>query len=144
MADEDELRLRHLADVQATIARMSQHSFVIRGWSVTLVSIVFTVLGTQGRNLRLLAVVALAPAVIFWGLDAYYLRQERLFRRLHAAVARRLLDGAEAPDVRPLDMGVAEYQDEVPGFWRTLVAPHVLAIPATLIVLTLGYTLLLD
>ncbi len=33
------------------------------------------------------AALALFPALAFWGLDAYYLRQERLFRALHDAVA---------------------------------------------------------
>src|SRR6266704_4015267 len=115
MATEDDLRLRHLADVQAVIERLSQHSFVIRGWSVTLVSVVFAILSTRERTQSWPVLIALAPALVFWILDAHYLRQERLYRCLYLAAGRRLT--------------------------RTLFASHVLAIPAMLTVLIVTYHL---
>jgi hypothetical protein len=139
---ETELRLRHLEDVQAIITRLSQNSFVIRGWSVTLVSVVFAIISTRAHGSQALLLIALMPALIFWGLDAYYLRQERMFRKLYTAVAHRLTAGAAAPEVSPFDMDASRYADEVAGFFATLFAGHVLAIPAMLSVLALGYTVL--
>ncbi|MBQ1023409.1 hypothetical protein [Micromonospora sp. C95] len=40
--NDEELRVKHLADIQATVSRLAQNSFTIRGWSVTLVSVVIT------------------------------------------------------------------------------------------------------
>jgi len=41
MTREEQLRMKHLDYVSAVIGRMSQSSFAIRGWSVTLVTVVF-------------------------------------------------------------------------------------------------------
>src|SRR6266568_4303355 len=141
MATEDDLRLRHLADGQAVIERLSQHSFVIRGWSVTLVSVVFAILSTRERTQSWPVLIALAPALVFWILDAYYLRQERLYRCLYLAAGRRLTDGEAGPDVAPFDMDVSRYSSHVRSFTRTLFASHVLAIPAMLTVLIVTYHL---
>jgi hypothetical protein len=138
---EDEFRLRHLTDIQVAIERLSQHSFVIRGWSLTLVSLVLAFLSRQGPHSAALAALALVPALVFWGLDAYYLRRERLFRQLYVAAARRLLEGPNGPDVKPFDMDVDKYRELTPRFVETLFVGHVIAVPATLIVLTVALTL---
>jgi hypothetical protein len=79
-------RRKHFEIIQAVIARMAGNSFLIRGWSVTLLAALFA-LAAQGAN-RSFAVIAYFPCVMFWCLDTYYLRQERLFRGLYdAAVA---------------------------------------------------------
>lgn len=137
---EDDLRLRHLADVQAVITRMSQNSFIVRGWSVTLVSVVFAILGTRSGGSRMLALFALVPALIFWGLDTYYLRQERRFRCLYAAVARQLSDDGRTVEPVPLfDMEARRYVTAEPRFVATLFTGHVIAIPAMLAAVVLGY-----
>lgn len=73
----------HLQMIQGVISRMAGNSFMLKGWAVTLISAVFA-LAAQGANPRI-AFVAYLPAVTFWLLDAYYLWQERLFRRLYDA-----------------------------------------------------------
>ena len=77
-------KTKHLEFIQAVINRLSTNSFLLKGWSVILVSALFVV-SAQSSNL---AVVFLAylPACIFWGLDGYYLWQERLFRKLYDLV----------------------------------------------------------
>jgi hypothetical protein len=111
MTRDDEFRLRHLADIQAVIARLSQSSFAIRGWSVTLVSIVFAIFVTAGGD-HVMIFTTLIPTAIFWTLDAYYLRKERLFRQLHNAAARQLTqpNPDEALAVMPFDMSTDRYR----------------------------------
>jgi len=46
----DEDQRKHLELIQAVITRMAGNSFLIRGWSVTLVSALFT--GSKGRRAR--------------------------------------------------------------------------------------------
>ena len=70
---------------------MAGNSFLIKGWSVTLVSALFA-LAAAGTN-PLFVFLAYFPAFAFWALDAYFLRQERLFRKLHDHV-RGLPDAA--------------------------------------------------
>ncbi|MEV6965009.1 hypothetical protein AB0M47_07815 [Hamadaea sp. NPDC051192] len=136
MGVDDELRLRHLADVQATISRLSQNSFAVRGWAVTLVSFVLAILGTraQGPSAVILGVIPIA--VIFWFLDAYYLRQERLFRRLYTAVGSSIAADErgepEQPAVPLFDMSVDAYSADAPSLIATLLTWHVVAIPGIL------------
>jgi hypothetical protein len=137
---DDDFRIKHLDNIQAVITRLAQSSFTIRGWSVTLVSVFFAILVSASRAGGIVF-TALVPTVIFWCLDAYYLRQERLFRQLHAAAARRLVAGesSDVPNVVPFDMSTDPYRTLVPTLPRTLIAPNVLAIPAVLVMLIVGY-----
>jgi len=140
MAPSAEVQLRYLADIQSIIARLSQNSFIIRGWSVTLVSIIFAIVSTQRADNRGYALLALPPALIFWALDAYYLRRERSFRRLYVTVGKEMLAGRL--DERIFEMDTGDFDDAVPGFGRTVLAGHVMVIPAMLIVLAIGLAVL--
>jgi hypothetical protein len=133
-----ELRLKHLDDIGAVIGRLSHQSFIIRGWSVTLVSVVLVIIGAQEHRSDAPILLALFPTFIFWGLDAYYLRQERLFRRLYATVGRRLADG-DGSRADLFDMNFRQQRHEVQGLARTMVAGNVLAIPVMLVCLIVGY-----
>ncbi|GAA4708322.1 hypothetical protein [Phytohabitans rumicis] len=140
MTSDEELRLRHLDHIQGIITRLAQNSFTVRGWSVSLVSVVLAVLSTQDSSAGL-APIALVPALVFWGLDAYYLRGERLYRQLYRAVANRIVAGPGAPDVSPFDMDLGRYTATVPTFARTLLTLNVLTIPALLVVGVATYRL---
>jgi hypothetical protein len=137
MTEDVTVRLKHLDAIQGVISRLSQNSFTIRGWSVTLVSVVFAILSTKD-NARGLVLVTLLPAVIFWWLDAYYLRQERLFRRLYAAAAGTLGANPAPGGPAAFDMDPGPYKKEA-GFLGTLFAPNVLAIPMTLSAVIIAY-----
>ena len=72
---------KHLEFIQAVINRLATDSFRMKGWSVTVVAAVLTLLARDGR--LEFAYVALVPVLAFWGLDGYFLQQERLFRGLY-------------------------------------------------------------
>ena len=72
---------KHLEMIQSVITRMAGNSFLIRGWSVTLVSALFALAAKDAE--RAFAAVSYFPCVMFWCLDAYYLSQERKFRSLY-------------------------------------------------------------
>lgn len=75
---------KHLELVQGVINRMASNSFMLKGWAVTLVAGIFALAGKDTDKLYFL--VAYVPVLIFWGLDAYYLLQERLYRSLYEKV----------------------------------------------------------
>jgi hypothetical protein len=75
---------KHLALIQGAVNRLAGNSFSLKGWSVTLVSALLA-LAAKDAAPGLVA-IALLPAITFWGLDGYFLAQERLFRRLYAKV----------------------------------------------------------
>ena len=104
-ADQPEVdRATYLELIQGVISRMAGNSFLLKGWSVTLAAALLAVAANEAR--ARFSAVALLPAFAFWGLDAYYLRQERLFRCLfdHVRLAsdERLRELAEGRVARSL------------------------------------------
>ncbi len=74
-------KFRHLGLIQGTINRLATNSFQIKGWSVVLVAAILVLLAREKRLDASLIVTV--PVVVFWGLDGYFLWQERLFRALY-------------------------------------------------------------
>jgi len=79
-----EKKIAHLQMIQAVVNRMSVNSFLLKGWSVVLVSALFAL--TAGQSKKLFVYLAYFPAIAFWALDGYFLHQERLFRALYDRV----------------------------------------------------------
>ena len=79
-----EKKLKHLEMLQAIIQRMATCSFTLKGWNVVLVSAIFALAG--GTEKWHLVFLAYLPAFAFWLLDGYFLRQEKLFRKLYDKV----------------------------------------------------------
>ena len=97
-------KIKHLEFIQGVINRLASDSFRMKGWCVVLVAALFILLAREGR-IEFVA-VALVPVVFFWGLDGYFLWQERLFRALYDSV--RVLEEGEidfSMDVSPFKTG---------------------------------------
>ncbi len=77
----DSINEKHLDLLQGVINRMASNSFLLKGWSVTLVAALLALAAEEAKPL--LIGVALVPILAFWGLDGYFLAQERLFRKLY-------------------------------------------------------------
>lgn len=80
-----EKKLKHLDFIHNTINRMSTNSFIIKGWTISIVSVLF-IFSENNKNERFLAVTILA-VVVFWYLNGFFLQQERKFRGLYDKVA---------------------------------------------------------
>ncbi len=77
----DESKHKHLDLIQGVINRLSTNSFLLKGWSVVLVSALFALSAADNRSD--LVVLAYLPAIVFWGLDGFFLWQEQLYRKLY-------------------------------------------------------------
>lgn len=121
----------HLQMIQNVINRLSHNSFLLKGWSVVLVSAMFSVASYDKQILFVL--LAYFPAVSFWGLDGYFLREERLFRELYNQIR-------ELPEEEiDYSMDKGEVQDQVESWWkvvksRTLLAFHGIIVGAIILV----------
>jgi hypothetical protein len=125
--DLEEHEIKHLELVQAVISRMAQHSFQLKGWSVTVATAIFALAAKESSPG--LAALALFPSIAFWCLDAYYLRQERLYRKLYEAIADPLRV------VRPFSMATDEYVGEVGSWVNTLSAKTILPLHAAIVLI---------
>lgn len=77
-------KIKHLELVQGVINRMSGNSFMLKGWAVTLVAGIFAIASKDADKMYFL--VAYIPVIVFWFLDAYYLKQEHLYIALYNEV----------------------------------------------------------
>lgn len=113
-----EAKLSHLTMIQDVIKRMAGNSFLLKGWSVTLVSALFALAAANSDKRFLL--VAFLPVILFWTLDAYFLRQERLFRRLY--------DHVRSLETQSIDfsMDTSPYQPSVPKYIATMFSRRLL------------------
>lgn len=71
----------HLQMLQTVIARMASNSFLLKGWSVTLVSALFALAADKSNPC--FVYLAYFPVLMFWVLDGFFLQQDRLFRKLY-------------------------------------------------------------
>lgn len=133
---EPEERLaKHLEFIQNAIGRMAGNSFLLKGWSVTLVAGLFALAAGGGKWVY--AALGLLPSLSFWGLDAYYLRQERLFRKLYDAVRRGTLDAER------FSMNTAPHAGEVPGWASTAFSKSILPLHAVVVLTVIVVTIIL-
>jgi len=126
-------KLKHLEMIQGVINRMAHCSFLLKGWSVILVSGLFA-LAAKETN-ALFVYLAYLPATAFWMLDGYYLFQERLYRKLYAQVR------ATEPDSVDLGMDASRFQGQDSATWfestrsRTMLLFHGILILTTVVVM---------
>ena len=114
-------KLKHLELIQGVVNRLATNSAHMKGWSVTLVVALFILLARgEGEYIPL----AFVPVLAFWGLDGYFLWQERLFRALY--------DHVRSLEEHQIDfsMDIARFRTSYPRTWpgatlsRTLIVFH--------------------
>ena len=111
--------LKEVDIIQTIITRMANNSFLIKGWMITIV--VITLLLKVTNDLSWLAWV---PLILFWGLDAYFLRRERMYRKLYKWVVKnRLTD-----DTNLLDMDAKRFENDVDSFSKTMFSNTLLGL----------------
>ena len=77
---------KHLEFIQGIINRMAHNSFALKGWAATLVAGIFALAAKDADKMYFL--VTYISIIVFWCLDAFYLKQDRLYRSLYEHVRR--------------------------------------------------------
>ncbi len=79
---------QHLSFIQGVITRMNSNSFSMKGWMIAIVSALAAVYASDSYNPcgYIYFVVAMPVVLIFCGLDAYYLKMEKQYRKLYNQV----------------------------------------------------------
>ena len=129
-----EKKLKHLEMIQNAINRLANNSFSLKSWTVIFITAVlgFAIKESDSNYIPLL----LFPIFAFWGLDGYYLRQEKLFRALYNKV--RKLD---EQDIN-FEMDTSSIEDEVVN-WRSIcVSRTILGFYGPILIITLTLILI--
>ncbi len=82
--DGKERVIKHLEITQGVINRLANNSFLIKGWSMTILAAAILFLArVESVNSVYLILSFVIPVIGFWLLDGYFLWQERLFRGIY-------------------------------------------------------------
>lgn len=125
-------KIKHMEMIQGIINRMAGNSFALKGWAVTLVTGIFALSSKEADKMYFL--IAYVPIIVFWGLDAYYLLQERLYRSLYNKVRNM----KEIEIDFDMNTKLPELQSEKNKYWNCLISPTELWFYVPLAVVTAG------
>src|SRR3989339_426749 len=91
--DGNEKKLKHLEFIQNTITRMNSNSFLLKGWTITLVSALFA-LAAKDTNYKYVLISYIAIPT-FWLLDGFFIANERQYRDLYKEVSAKPENGID-------------------------------------------------
>jgi hypothetical protein len=82
-----ENKQKHLEFIQNVITRMNTNSFLIKGWTITIVAALFALAAKDANKDYAMILFIVIP--VFWVLDGFYISQERQFRSLYNEVREK-------------------------------------------------------
>ena len=86
MRDKKEISIEEIHKeidlIQSCITRMAQNSFMIKGWFVSIYAVILALL-PEKVNMFLLCIALVAVNLIFWYLDGFFLRTEKVYRKIY-------------------------------------------------------------
>lgn len=126
-------KIEHLKITQSVVERMARNSFMLKTWSVTLMSALFALAAAESKVE--FSLIAYMPLAAFWYLDAYFLRQERLFRELYDNVR-------SSTSETDFSLNTRQYKALVPSVASTALSMTLLLFYGVLIVATVIVTAL--
>jgi hypothetical protein len=71
--------------IQGIINRMSQNSFLLKGWAITIIVAVLALSKDTIviKDITYFSLILLIPLLVFWYLDAFFLHKERCYIKLY-------------------------------------------------------------
>lgn len=130
-----ENKLKHMEFIQATICRLNTNSFQLKCGMITILAALLTFFASSTN--RFYVIIAIVTTVLFWGLDAYYLQQERKFRGIYNDVAN-LSSKDERILVKEFEMPTQKYTGRKYSYFGALCSKTILPLYLVAILLLLS------
>ena len=130
-----EYMLKEIELIQDIIKRMAFNSFMIKGWAITLVVVALLLKGTNYQ-----VWIAFIPLLVFWFLDANFLWQERLYRKLYEWVVNNRLK----TDEYLFDMNAYRFKDTVQSRIRIMFSITLGWFYGSIAILVIVYSIILS
>ena len=90
--------------IQNTITRMSQNSFLIKAWTITIIASL-TILILSISNIIVLTIL-IGVVIIFWIFDSNYLKLERQYRSLYEKIVAEY-NSEQKNNIKLFDMQIS-------------------------------------
>ncbi len=120
--------------VQDTIKRMASSSFLIKGWTITLVLVTLLIKGSKYH-----VFISFIPLLVFWYLDAYFLQRENMYCKLYDWVLANRLKTEEFL----FNMDANRFKKEVNNIVETMFSVTLGWFYGVIFILVFAYSLFL-
>jgi hypothetical protein len=130
----EEEKRQHLEFIQNVITRMNTNSFQIKGMAITIVSALIAIYASTSNIVFVF--LGIAPTILFWFLDSYYLQQERKFRGVYNDVAE-ITDTVNRKQIKIYDMPIREYKGWKYSFLKAFILGTIPCLYGTIVFLLL-------
>lgn len=111
----ESIKIAHLTMIQGVIARMGSNSFTLKALSATFASAAVAVMATVQTPSPYYLASALVPIIIFWMMDAQYLRYERSYRKLYDHVR-------SGESIDPYSLDASPFLSDIPSIIRISIS----------------------
>lgn len=94
--------------IQACITRMADNSFRLKELYISLIAVAVTVMVSKECDWLVIGIFLLFVTIVFWGLDAFFLKMETLYRWKYEWVIEKRLTGVRdyLYDLNPHNSGM--------------------------------------
>ena len=113
---EREVLHKEIDLIQECIKRMASNSFLLKGWAISIIAVILALAGNTADPI-FLSSLALIPLISFWYLDAFFLKTEKMYRKMYEWV----LEKRKADDTTYLyDLNPHRFRNEVDSTWGVM------------------------
>lgn len=136
MNQNNEILHKELDMIQGCINRMASNSFMLKGWYLAIISVLLVILFDECDLLWLLSFLFLVTG-IFWYLDCFYLRLERLYVKLYEWVVKARLNNNWD---YMYELSTKRFDKEIAPIWKIMLSKSefpIYGIPMTLIIISI-------
>ncbi len=127
--------------IQSCISRMASNSFFLKGWLVSLIAILLTLLPNTGNRLLLLAIL-ITVILSFWYLDAFFLTTEKKYRKMYKWVLEERQKGNYE---KLYDLNPNRFSKDVGRIAKVMISQTLICfygIPMLLVIVVIIYKLI--
>ncbi len=101
MSNLNEVSIAHMSMIQGIVTRLETNSFTLKVLAMTLASAVLAFTGAVKNPNWAYPLAGFFPVLVFWIMDAKYLRLGRLFRRLFDEVRLGKIEDSFTMNIKP-------------------------------------------
>lgn len=136
---DNEIIHKEIDLIQGVINRMAQNSFLLKGWTITIIVAVLALTKDTlvTNDITYFSIILLIPLIVFWYLDAFFLHKERCYIKLYNWV----IANRKESDEFIYDLNYKRFEDEVDSIWKVMRSPTLRTFYGITAVILLGITI---
>lgn len=125
--------------IQGVISRMANNSFLLKGWTITLIVAVLALTRDKiiTNNYTFFALTLFIPLFGFWYLDAFFLHKEKCYRKLYNWVIENRLSS----DKYKYNLDYRRFENEVESIFKIMRSPTLGIFYGIILVILIGLTI---